>query len=310
MQIVNNNLAKAEHIPFTTPKNIGETDTRQENPVTLDPELKSEKLEELNSAELNLAKPEAKSEIRDFLENTLVKITTSISAIANLISSPVRLLNDESPLKKIINQTSMLLTRVHLGAYSVAGLISAFEQKNPFLIFSFLTEGITSFLSLRKIYLFRGIATGIDGAVAGIKDKHKKSSFKSYSESWNHSIKAVKDSFNSIHKRIKENPLNIFKLDGSDIAIFSSLTAAFGGILGSTIHEKSGSIIRDVAGGVGDYGVFKLDNPIAKSSGFFYLGGTLLDLAARIFNKGIAGVLGIQEVAHFERLREDRKSVV
>lgn len=270
-------------------------------PVERAPELRdtapSRPSEPITSPESN---PEEHS-LKNFFSNVLVKWTTASSALVNGISAPIHLFDDNNPLKKIINHVSMLFTKVHLGAYSVAGLISAFEQKNPFLVFSFLTEGVAAFLGLRSIYLFRGIATGIDGAVAGIKDKYKKSNFDSYYESFNHSVNAIKDSFKGIVRRFSHGD---FSVDGSDIAIFASLTAALGGIFGMTINERIGGAIRDIAGGIGDIGIFKLNNSIAKSSGFAYLGGTILDLAARVFNKGIASVLKVNNIDAFERLRD------
>jgi hypothetical protein len=241
--------------------------------------------------------------IKEFISQGLITFTTLSSAVINMISAPIRLFDDNNPIKKIINQISMFFTKLHLGAYSVAGLISATEQKNPFLVFSFFTEGVAAFMGLRNIYLFRGIATGIDGAVAGIKDKYKKSTFTSYAEGWKHSIDAVKTSFNEFRTSLSKG-IGHVKLDGNDIAIFASLIASCGGIMGMTINEKVGGLLRDVAGAVGDYGIFKLDNPTARSAGFFYLAGSILDIAARIFNKGIASILGVKNSNAFERLRD------
>ncbi len=242
--------------------------------------------------------------IKDFISNTLITWTTASSAMVNLLSAPVRLFHDDNPLKKIINHVSMFFTKAHLGAYSVAGLFSAVEQKNPLLVFSFFTEGIAAFMNLRNIYLFRGIATGIDGAVAGIKDKHKRSNFSSYSEGWQHSLETIQKSFKDFGTKFAKDPWHLFKLDGSDIAIFASLLASVGGVMGMTINEKIGGAIRDISGAVGDYGIFKLDNPLAKSAGFLYLGGSILDLAARVFNKGVAAILGVNNPSAFEKLRD------
>ncbi len=244
------------------------------------------------------------SSLKDFIGQTLVKWTTGSSALVNFLSAPVRLFDDTNPIKKIINHISMFFTKLHLGTYSVAGLLSAFEQKNPLLVFSFFTEGVAAFLGLRSIYLFRGIATGIDGAVAGIKDKHKKSHFSSYSEGWQHSLQAIKEAGKDFWIKFSKDPTHIFKLDGNDIAIFASLLASCGGIFGMTVHEKIGAAVRDVSGAVGDYGIFKLDNPIAKQSGFFYLAGSIFDLSARVFNQSIASLLGVKNINAFEKLRD------
>lgn len=152
--------------------------------------------------------------------------------------------------------------------------------------------------------MFRGIATGIDGAVAGIKDKYKKSEFNSYKEAWDFTLMSLKHASSELLNKLSKDPLYIFKLDGSEIAIFASLVAAMGGFLGMTVNEKIFGAIRDIFGGLGDIGVFKLDNPLAKGSGMAYLGGTLMDLTARVFNKGIASILKINNTNAFERLRD------
>lgn len=242
--------------------------------------------------------------LKEFITKKLPEYTTYSSALVNIISAPIHLFEDSNPLKKIINKISMIFTKIHLGAYSVSGIITALKQKNPFLIFSFFTEGVAAFLGLRKIYMFRGIATGIDGAVAGIKDKYKKSEFNSYKEAWDFTLMSLKHASSELLNKLSKDPLYIFKLDGSEIAIFASLVAAMGGFLGMTVNEKIFGAIRDIFGGLGDIGVFKLDNPLAKGSGMAYLGGTLMDLTARVFNKGIASVLNINNTNAFERLRD------
>jgi hypothetical protein len=242
--------------------------------------------------------------LKEFITKKLPEYTTYSSALVNIISAPIHLFEDSNPLKKIINKISMIFTKIHLGAYSVSGIITALKQKNPFLIFSFFTEGVAAFLGLRKIYMFRGIATGIDGAVAGIKDKYKKSEFNSYKEAWDFTLMSLKHATSELLNKLSKDPLYIFKLDGSEIAIFASLVAAMGGFLGMTVNEKIFGAIRDIFGGLGDIGVFKLDNPLAKGSGMAYLGGTLMDLTARVFNKGIASVLNINNTNAFERLRD------
>ncbi|MEY3369379.1 MAG: hypothetical protein RLZZ361_49 [Cyanobacteriota bacterium] len=242
--------------------------------------------------------------LKEFITKKLPVYTTYSSALVNMISVPIHLFEDSNPLKKIINKISMIFTKVRLGTYSLSGIITALKQKNPFLIFSFSTEGVAAFLGLRKIYMFRGIATGIDGAVTGIKDKYKKSEFDSYKEAWDFTIKAVKESSSELLKKLSKNPLNIFKLDGIEIAIFASLIAAMGGFMGMTVNEKIFGAIRDIFGGLGDIGIFKLDNPLAKNAGFGYLSGTLMDLTARVFNKSIASILNIKDTNAFERLRD------
>ncbi|MDA1020175.1 MAG: hypothetical protein O2962_01335 [Cyanobacteria bacterium] len=252
-----------------------------------------------------LAKKETidKSELRTFIEEPLVKFTTISSVALNLLSAPVRLFSDDNPLKKIINHISMLSTKLHLLAYSAAGLFSATEQKNPLLIFSYLTEGLAAVFKLGNIYLFRGIATGIDGMVAGIKDKDKRSHYQSYAEGWNHSWGLIKDVFQKTLRQLIKTPLELRKMDGDDLAIFSSGIASIGGLLGMTVHEKIGATVRDIAGVGGDYGLARMDSQNASKSGYFYLAGSILDYSARIFNKGIAKLLNVDNTNAFDKIK-------
>lgn len=241
-----------------------------------------------------------------FISKQLVKFTTASSIIVNLISAPVRLFDNNNPLKQIINHISMFFTKFHLATYSISGLFTAIKKKNPFLIFSYLTEGLAAmpFLGLRNIYLFRGIATGIDGAAAGVIGKYKKSEFTSYKQAWNEVIEAVKDTTLEFLKKFSADWTHIFRLEGPDIAIFASLIAACGGVIGMTINEKIGGIIRDVFGAGGDVGIVSIDNEVAKKSGMFYLAGSILDLAARVFNKIVPGIIGVKDTSAFEKIRD------
>ncbi len=280
------------------------------------PEIKNEDLETVQvqktrdhpeDIKSEIAKPEIEKKsihpIEDFLSKKVIVATTLSSMLINMLSAPIHLLKN-NPIKDVINKISMIFTKIHLLAYSANGLLCARRQKNPFLLFSFFTEGVAAFLGLRHIYLFRGIATGIDGAITGIKDKYKKSEFSSYAEGWQHSWNATKTTFKDFASKFIKDPMHITRLDGADIAIFASLLAAVGGLFGMTVHEKTGGTVRDVSGGFGDFGIFKLNNPLAQKSGFFYLGGSILDLAARVFNKGIASVLGVKDTEAFDRLRD------
>ena len=244
-----------------------------------------------------------KSELRTFVEKPLVKFTTIGSVALNLLSAPVRLFSDDNPLKKIINHVSMLSTKLHLLAYSAAGLFSATEQKNPLLVFSYLTEGLAAVFKLGNIYLFRGIATGIDGMVAGIKDKAKRSHYESYAEGWNHSWGLIKDVFQTTLGQLITKPLELRKMDGDDLAIFASGIASLGGVFGMTVHEKIGATVRDLAGVGGDYGLARMDSQNASKSGYFYLAGRILDYSARIFNKGIAKLLNVDNTNAFDKIK-------
>lgn len=300
MQIVNNNLAKAEHIPFTTPKNIGETDTRQENPVTIDPELKSEKLEELNSSETKLP------QIINTLDKKVMPLTAFGSALINFISAPTRLLEDDNPLKKLINNISMFGTKLHLGLYGAIGMWTAHEHKNPLLLFSFAVECLSSLFDLRKIYLFRGIATGIDGAVGAFKDRYeernpgKDFTHKNYSEGLKTNLKLFKE----IVSELKANPKSLIELKGAPTLVASSILMVAGSLFGLTINDKIGASVRDIFGGFNDFGLTQLENKTARKSGGFYLLGTFKDLLARFFTADNAKLFGVTEIAKFERGRD------
>lgn len=245
-----------------------------------------------------------KTDLRKFVEKPLVEFTSKSSAALNLLSAPMRLFNDDNPFKKAVNHISMFSTKLHLLTYSAAGLFSAIEQKNPLLVFSYITEGLAAVLKLGNIYLFRGIATGIDGMVAGIKDKDKRSHYQSYSEGWNHSTSIIKNVFKTYCNKLITKPTELFKMDSDDLAIVSSGIASLGGIFGMAAHEKSGASVRDLAGLGGDYGLYKMDSANASKSGFFYLAGSILDLSARIFNKGIAKLLNVTNLDAFSKIKE------
>lgn len=248
---------------------------------------------------------QAPKSIRTFIEKPLIKATTISSAAINLLSAPVRLFDDDNPLKKIINQISMFFTKAHLLTYSVAGLFSAIEQKNPLLVFSYITEGLAAVLNLGNIYLFRGIATGVDGMVAGIKDKDKRSHYQSYTEGWQHSVTVIKQVFSTAFEKLMTKPFKeSFNMESDDLAIIASGLASLGGLFGMTVHEKSGAAVRDLMGAGGDYGLAKMDSPNASRSGFFYLAGSILDFSARIFNKGIAKLLNIQNIGAFAKIKD------
>lgn len=236
-----------------------------------------------------------------FMENTVGKkailYTTASSAIINLISAPCRLLPDSNPLKNIINKLSMLFTRGHLLTYASAGIHAAWKQRNPFLLFSFAMEGVAAFLKLRGIYLFRGIATGLDGAITAIKDRFKKVSYSSFSEGWTHNWNASKTMF----KEISENWSRL--KEGSYVAFVGSLAAAVSAIAGMTIHDSIG-VARDFLGALGDYGLCGFDHMLARRSGFSYLAGSVLDFVARLFNRGLASILGVKDINSFEKIRD------
>ena len=212
-------------------KNLGE------NPISLD---SAEKFPALNQSKINSpseldrnfdlsslflqeelnhekTKEPGLSTFKEFLTKPLVTFTTTLSAGLNIISAPTRLFNDDNPLKQLINKISMFSTKVHLLAYSAAGLVAAHDQKNPLYIFSNIIEGLAAVLGLRNIYLFRGIGTGVDGMVIGIKDKDKKINYNSYLEGWTHSIGVIKNVFKEFFHKLTTDPLSLRKIKGNDL---------------------------------------------------------------------------------------------
>lgn len=280
-----------------------------------DQKLAREIMDKLSSVDQSSTeKKETESSIKDFINNKLIATTTVISALANIMSAPVHMFDEKNPLRKIINNVSLLLTKGHLITYGISGLTTAFEQKNPFLVFSFLTEALCAGLGLRKIYLVRGIATGVDGAIAAIKKRSNITHYANFMEGFKHTF----DQFKEVCKEMTSNQSKLMKFDAVHTTVLSSIMMVFGAIFGVTVNDKLGGWIRDVAGGFNDLGLSKLDEPNsnesankqsldskdARRSGWLYFGGTVFDFVARIFNDSIASVLGIKETEAFNRLRD------
>lgn len=251
---------------------------------------------------------EEKNKEKNYISKHILPITTIAGVITNLLSAPIRLFDDDNPLKKLINNFSMLMTRTHQLSVSGSGLLMAAEQKNPFLIFSYLTEGLAALplLNIRNIYLFRGIATGVDGAVAGVKDRLKRMnpnqdfSFKSFQEGF----KFTWEKMVEITKEFIQNPAILKKLDGEHTLVSSSIMMVLGSIFGLTVNDKVGGSIRDFFGGINDFGLTQVKESTGRKAGGFYLMGTAKDFLARFFNENTAAMLGINEVAKFMRFRD------
>lgn len=272
----------------------------------LDEFLKEKASSNLNT-ELHLNTGEDKKQ-KNFVSKQILPWTTIAAVVTNLLSAPIRLFGDDNPLKKLINNISMMMTRIHQLSVSCSGLIMAATQKNPFLIFSYLTEGLAALplLNIRNIYLFRGIATGVDGAVAGVKDRLKKInpshefSFNSYKEG----LKFTWDKMVEITKEFIQNPAILKKLDGEHTLVSSSIMMILGSIFGLTVNDKIGGSIRDFFGGVNDFGLTQVKESTGRKAGGFYLMGTAKDFLARFFNEKTANLFGINEVTKFLRFRD------
>ncbi|MDD9899179.1 MAG: hypothetical protein OXU45_09305, partial [Candidatus Melainabacteria bacterium] len=242
----------------------------------------------------------------DFVNKKLVKYTTTVSALTNFISAPLRLFDDNHFGKRFTNWLSMFLTKSHLLTYAAAGLDAAFKQKNPFLVFSFATEGIAAIFGLRKIYMFRGIATGVDGAVAAFKEKFKEENpgqdykFKTFTDGFKHGL----SEFKKIAGEIIKEPSLLYKLDGVHTLVSSSIMMVAGALWGMLVNDKVGGSIRDIFGGFNDIGLTRLENPTARQAGIYYVMGTAKDFIARFFGDFTAKALGIGDVDKFKRFRD------
>lgn len=237
--------------------------------------------------------------VLDFISNEMVKYTTIGSMAINFLSAPTRLV-EKGPIKDILNKISMIATKTHLLTYATAGVQSAVKQKNPFLVFSFAIEGVTALMKLSQIYLFRGLATGIDGAMASLKDRYKKASFKSMKEGFSHNWMGIRE----VVKETLTNPKLLLDAKGNHLGVVSGFFMALGSIFGVSVNEKIGGAVRDISGGLNDWGVYQIEDKDAKKSGFFYITGTIVDFIARVFNDPLANILGITEHSAFKRLKD------
>jgi hypothetical protein len=254
----------------------------------------------------SLAKKYDANSISNFLFNgPLVTLTTVSSAAINILSAPVRLLDKTNPLKKIINSISMSFTKTHLVTYGINGLKAAWEQKNPFLIFSFAIEALAALFDLRAIYLFRGIATGADGAVAAVKERYenlnpgKQFAFNSFAEGFSY----IKNDFLQLFNDIKSNPKLIYSSSNHSL-LASGVCMIVGAVVGLTINDKLGAAIRDITGGANDLGLAFSKNKLAKTAGILYATGSFKDLIARFFSPDIGKLLGIKDLELFTRMRD------
>lgn len=296
MQIVNNNLANAEHV-HSSPQNIADN---KKTPITTEPitntlndkpeiikadEAKNNNIE-VNNIETgnNDTKNNIHKFIHDFFSQKLLKFTTAGSILVNLISAPIRLYDEDNPLKKIINHISMIATKAHQLTYSVSGLNNASQEKNPLLLFSFAIEGIAALFGIRGIYLFRGMASGIDGAVAGIQDRKKNLGQDMNHASYTESAKEYGSEIMKVTKEFFADPVATFsRTDGVHKGIISSWLMIFGSAIGLTASDSVGAGIRDSAGAVNDFSLIQYDSKTAKTSGALYLSGSIIDFAAHLF---------------------------
>ena len=306
MQITNNNRAN-KSVVATQNEQTAALPMENINP-DLQPEIN---LDYDLATDFDNKKTDTEKSFIQIVNQKIMPTSAFGSAIINLVSAPLRLFEDSNPIKKIINSISMLSTKINLALVGAMGMYTAHEQKNPLLLFSYAVEALSTIFDLRKIYLFRGIATGIDGAVGAFKERHETQNpgkdfiHKNYTEGFQTCKKHFVDIIKEFYDSIKKNPLSIFKPKGQHTLVGSSLMMVFGSIFGMTINEKLGAFVRDLFGGLNDVGLVQLDNSkTARNAGIFYLMGTFKDFIARFFNEANAEKYGIKEVEKFKRGRD------
>ncbi len=228
--------------------------------------------------------------VAKFVFNDLIKYTTVSSVLVNLVSAPLRLLNENNTFKKIINNISMSLTRLHLASYAVSGMKVAVDNQNPFFVFSYTLEALATLFGLDKLYVFKGIASGIDAMACIVSEKMlNQKVFSNYQEGW----KKLSQGIWKTTVEVLKDPKKFFIKDGLHKGVLSGYLLSLGGLIGIRANDYMGSALRDVAGGVNEYAFTQNDsNPTMRRSGWYSLAGTILDLSSRlIFNNSIANLI-------------------
>lgn len=249
-----------------------------------DPDIKDE-VQEINQKEKpNNDSADVKNlhdTVHNIFSKSLLPITSFGSVAINLISAPVRLYKDENPLKKLINKVSMFATKSHLLTYAASGINNAVKSKNPLLLFSFAVEGMSALFDLRKIYLFRGIASGIDGAVAGIQDRYKNQGKETDHSSFSESFKDYFSEIKTVTKEFFDSPYEtLTRSDGVHKGVISSWGMIFGSIFGLGVNDTVGAGLRDATGAINDYSLIEYKSRKAQKAGGFYLSGSIIDFVA------------------------------
>ncbi len=210
-------------------------------------------------------------------EKYLLPLTTHVSVGFNLVSAAIRLLGKENPIVKLLNKLSVWFTRIHQVGYSVTGLGMALCKKNLFYVLSFGLEGLVALMPLRSIYLLKGLASALD-IVPSCIEKYTSDRFKQFSESlgktWNGITKTVQEAI--------KNPQLLLTKDSLDKQwpIFGAALSILGNIVGFSGADTIGGGIRDIGAILNDFGLLFKNNATAKRSGKFYMGGSVIDLAA------------------------------
>ena len=303
-----NDLApQGEEPNIAVAKNLVENQDEKIKELSQDPNLiQSETHQDEAHQDTESETAEKKQDwVDEFVSQKLLKLTTFSSVLMNLISAPVRLYNDDNPLKNLINKASMALTKSHLLTYAVSGVNNAIKEKNPFLLFSFIVEGISAFFGVRQIYLFRGLASGIDGAIAGIQDRKRSKGENTTHKTWGESFRDYKKEVMDVTKEFINDPSTFTRTDGVHKGVISSWLMVLGSAFGIGVNDTVGAGIRDTAGAVNDWSLIEYKSKKAKTSGAFYLSGSIMDFAAHMFGM-IDGFKPFRNVFHEFAIAADR----
>ncbi len=247
---------------------------------------------------------------KNFSETYLLPLTTYSSVLFNLVSAPLRLLGKDNPIAHTLQNASLAFTKLHQIGYAASGFGTAFCKKNLFYVLSFTAEALVAALKLRKIYLFKGLASALDITPSCVL-KYCPDKFDSWSESFTKTLDAIKKTMQEFIKK----PKILLERDSFDRqwALFGAAFCVLGNILGFSISESLGGAIRDIGAILNDFGLFfKRGFPLARQSGKFYFGGSMLDLGANLLAKfgekqGQAEKFGkIRDMLHELALASDR----
>ncbi len=251
---------------------------------------------------------------KEFSETHLLPKSTKVSVLFNLISAPLRLLGQDNPIAKLLNKLSIGFTKLHQLGYAATGIGTALTKKNLFYVLSFGLEAIAGLLPLRKIYLFRGMASALDILPTAIK-KYSKDEFKTFGESlpktFNGIWSAIKDLWKNPQKFMSKEGIMDFlnthvPIAGAALSILGNIIAAFG-------KDTLGGGVRDIGAIFNDFALLFSGDKEGIKSGQYYFGGSTIDLAANAVgkygqSKGTSnGIFGkIRDCIHELALASDR----
>ncbi len=258
---------------------------------------------------------ELATKFKKFSEKNILPISTYISVAFNLISAPIRLFGRENPVAKLLNKLSIVFTKIHQLGYAATGIGMAACKKNLFYVLSFGLEALVALLPLRSIYLFKGMASALD-ILPSCVEKYTKDRFSNFTESLPKTIgaiwQALKDFFNEPKKYFASKE-SFNELLNTQVPIAGAALSILGNIVGFSGKDTLGGGIRDIGAILNDFGLLFKPNKTAVTSGRYYLGGSVVDLAANGIGKfgqskgSSNGMFGnIRDALHEIALASDR----